>query len=542
LVIRAPVLWLLLVCAVVYGRALLGDFVLDDWPVVKENSRITELHYIRDYFTSGVWSNTDLGEKHASFGNFLYRPLFMLVLNLGYQSWATNAVAYHALNIALHGINTILLFYIILGLSSGRETVPAFFGALLFAVHPVHVESIAWIAGLTDPLVSIFLLSNFLLYRHYLLSGRILYAGLALVCYGAGLMSKEVAVFFPAVLIIHDWILSRSSLRRIFPYLVLLVVYFIARAIALGDGIALERFHFSNLPTLIEYFLRYIQLLVFPWPLEFYVGGPSSNLPAIGIGALVMLAGLFVAAGAYRNRDPLPLLGAAWFVITLLPALPIALLEDPVFAIRVLYLPSAGLALVVAWLYPRMRGKVLTIRTAWGVLLVFAVFSIVEISDWKDEVTFHLRAIESNPESAVPYEGLARAYERNGNLNKAAESYLRAAALAREENRRLIYLEDAAVLFGQQGDITNSEHSYREILDRDPQHSSAWVGMGNNAWARNDMQRAIEFYLKAYDANPNNYVASYNLSIAYQKLGNYEQAQYFENIARRLKSSSTPPE
>jgi tetratricopeptide (TPR) repeat protein len=56
------------------------------------------------------------------------------------------------------------------------------------------------------------------------------------------------------------------------------------------------------------------------------------------------------------------------------------------------------------------------------------------------------------------------------------------------------------------------------------------------------MQRAIEFYLKAYDANPNNYVASYNLSIAYQKLGNYEQAQYFENIARRLKSSSTPPE
>ena len=193
----------------------------------------------------------------------------------------------------------------------------------------------------------------------------------------------------------------------------------------------------------------------------------------------------------------------------------------------------------VAWFYSRMPSQALVIRSSWAVLFAFAVISIVEISDWKDEVTFHLRAMEANPASAVPHEGLARAYERNGNVIKAAESYSRAADLAREESRQLQYLENAAVLFGQQGGITNSEHYYREILNRDSRHSSAWVGMGNNAWARNDLQQAIEFYLKAYETNPKNYVASYNLSLAYQKLGNFEQARYFENIARRLKSNST---
>ena len=81
---------------------------------------------------------------------------------------------------------------------------------------------------------------------------------------------------------------------------------------------------------------------------------------------------------------------------------------------------------------------------------------------------------------------------------------------------------------------SGESHYYREILDHDSEHTSSLVGMGNNAWARNDMRQAREFYLEAYRVDPTNYVASYNLSLIYRRLGDSERARHFENIARRL--------
>ena len=156
-------LWRLLLCVLVYARSLGGDYVWDDWPVVKENQKITSVEYVPGYFTSGVWTNTDMDVVDRS----LYRPLFMVVLNAGYALWGDSPLAFHALNLLLHSANTALLFYVILGLTRGRNILAALSGAALFAVHPVHVESVAWISGLTDPLVSFFLLSSFLLYRRY---------------------------------------------------------------------------------------------------------------------------------------------------------------------------------------------------------------------------------------------------------------------------------------------------------------------------------------------------------------------------------------
>ena len=195
-----PQFWLVVLCLLVLGRGLTGDFVMDDIPVIQENSKITELKYIPGYFTDSVWGNTDLGDQVNLGGNLLYRPLFLLNLNMGYQLWGTSQLGFHALNLLLHCINTVLIFYIVIGLLPARNRMAAFLGAALFAVYPVHVESIAWIAGLTDPLVSLFLFSSFLMYRRYVGTGKPHFALLALTCYAAGLLSKEVAIFFPLLL------------------------------------------------------------------------------------------------------------------------------------------------------------------------------------------------------------------------------------------------------------------------------------------------------------------------------------------------------
>ncbi len=538
LLFRFPAFWLLLLCLVVYIRALGGDFVMDDWPVIKENTRITELRHIPDYFTSGVWNNTDWSKEANFTDKQLYRPLFLVTVNVGHHLWGNNPAGYHALNILLHGINTLLVFWLILEFIPRRETSAAFFGAALFAVHPVHVESIAWIAGLTDPLVSFFLLSCFLLHKRHLQSGKSSYAYLALLCYAGGLLSKEVAIFFPFVIATNDLLQHRFRSKRYIPYIALLGGYFLARSAALGQGLDWASFDLQRLPVLFEYFFRYIQLLVAPWPLEFYFDRPGGNWLSVTAGAIVLLVSLLSIYPALRKQSALPLFAFAWFILTLLPALPIALMEKPIFAIRVLYLPSVSLALLASSLYLMPAMQTMGKRVAWCLILILAVISIDESKDWKNDLVFYARASESSPMSSGAMAGLARAYEREGDNTEAVKLYLKAVELPTKEPDRLAFLDSAARILGQSGKTQQSEHYYREILKSDPQRSSAWVGLGNNALARQDNQQAIEFFQKAFQVDPGNFIAPYNLALTYRRIGDIEKAQYFEEIARRIREEN----
>jgi tetratricopeptide (TPR) repeat protein len=537
LLLRAPQLWLVLLCLLVLGRGLSGEFVMDDGPVIEDNSKIIAFKYIPDYFTGGVWHNTDYADQAKLSGNVLYRPLFLLTLNLGHHLWGASAVGFHALNLALHAINTLLVFYLIAGLFPAQGRLAALAGAAVFAVHPVHVESVAWVAGLTDPLVALFLLGTFLAYRRYTDTGRPAFALLALACYAAGLLSKEVAVFFPLLLVLHDGLRRQLRLARYLPYLVLVAGYFIARAAALGQGLDWVRFDLGHWPVLLEFVSRYSQLLMVPWPLEFYYyARPAANVPAVILGGAGLLAAAVYAWRAWRRGESTPLFALAWFAITLLPALPIALLDKPIFAIRALYLPAVGLALLVAWGYGKLRLRAVWNAALAGLVAVFSVVSFLEVADWRDNVTFYSRAAETSPRAPQPYSGLAETYERRGDFAKAVAFNLKAASLADREATRLDYLEKAAELAGQHGDTANSERYYQEILQHDPQRSSAWVGLGNNALARRDPQQALKFYHNAYQADPSNFIASYNLALVYRGLGDGQRAAYFENIARRLQA------
>jgi Tfp pilus assembly protein PilF len=536
MIARRPALWLILLCLVVYARGLGGDFVMDDWPVIKENSRITALHHVPDYFTSGVWDNTDLAEKVNVTDTSLYRPLFLITLNMGYHLWGANPMAFHALNLVLHCVNTVLVFYLILGFIGRANTTAAVFGAAVFAVHPVHVESIAWIAGITDPLVSLFLLSSMLLYRRFLDSGRRTHSAVSLLCFAAALLSKEVAIFFPFLLVVHDWLQRRFSVTRYVPYFVLLGGYFLARSAALGQGLDWSSFSLARFPVLGEYLLHYIQLLIIPWPLEYYYGRPTISLPATIFGGVILLAAIAYLRLALRKRHFLPVFALVWFALTLLPALPIALLEKQIFAIRVLYLPSVGLALLAAACYPGFAQRDATRSIAWGTIAILSLVSILEIADWKDDVMFFTRATESSPQSFGAYKGMGMAYERNGEAERAANLYLQAAEFAAQENERLVELDNAARIFGQSGKYDESERYYREILDQDAGRSSAWVGLGNIAMARKDIEGSLEFFQKAYQADPNNYVASHNLAIVYRRLGMVDKARRFEMISRHIET------
>ncbi len=530
---------------------------MDDWPVISDNSKITDSKYIPDYFTSGVWANTDLSEQTGIGGHTLYRPLFLLTLNLAHQLWGDNALAYHALNLGLHGINTVLVYFLILGFGSSASRMTAGMAAAIFAVHPVHVESVAWIAGITDPLVSLFLLSGFLLHRRSRRSQASKPANLLLIigaplCYAMALLSKETAILFPLLLMTFDALFQRASLKTpavIIQYVVyaaLLAIYFMLRANALGSGLTelgtdgvWSRMDFQNWPLLLEFSAHYVQLLFFPTPLEYYYTTPNVSNLALIVGATLIIGAWLYLPRALNKGHKLYVLAVAWVTLFLLPALPIALFSEPVFAIRVLYLPSVGFVLFIAWWVQHSQKLsntlTLTAKTVTSIMLLwFMMATLIEIDDWQNDTVFYIQAMKTSPDSYKPIAGLAAVKERENNTEYAIDLYLRAAELASLKSEQLNFKDNAARLYGQAGNTDKSESLYRDILRRDPKRSSAWVGLGNNALARQRSQQALSHYQKAYQTDPQNFVASYNLAMIYQTLGKLQQAAHFRNISRRL--------
>ena len=146
-----------LVCAAAilcFVATLAFGFVYDDVPQILKNPAIQSWHYLPQYFAAHVWSSI----YPNSLGNY-YRPVFLIWLRLNYAMFGTSPSGWHATSVAVHVLSTWLVFCVVLKLAKNRVT--SFVAALLFALHPVHVESVAWISGVVDPLMSVFLLSAF---------------------------------------------------------------------------------------------------------------------------------------------------------------------------------------------------------------------------------------------------------------------------------------------------------------------------------------------------------------------------------------------
>ncbi len=544
-----PVLALVVIVTAVYFNGLSNDFVMDDWPVIAENSKLDSARYISDYFSSGVWKNTDIGSEQDT---FLYRPVFLLTLYLAKQSFGNSPFGFHALNLALHLVNTVLVFFLVIRLSKTNSPLLAVFASLFFALHPVRVESIGWIAGITDPLVTCFILSSFLFYLKHLsliqnTAANRLYLAISLMFFVLALLSKEVAVMLPFVMVAHSAFLGneqgqglnhKPTLFYIGLFFLVLIVYFIIRKIALGSTIALTSFSMTGVFHLFSFVGEYIKLLFIPWPLNYYYAVPENGILQLW-GAIFTIAILLASAWFVIKRkftDRLMLFSACWFGFTLLPSLSLAFYTEPNFSIRYLYLPSIGLAFVVPQLIESIyiRHKKTTIVTCSGILLMFSFLTLYANRTWQNEYTFYSHAMAVTPKHAGPVAGLATYYQRNNKNQKAIEYYLKTIELG-DKPTRVSALENIGLIYGLSGDVAKSTEFYTKAYNIAPNRSTVLVGLGNNAWSRKDFQAARSFYEKAYRADKTNYEAAYNLSVIYQNLRDRNKAAFYQQEALKLK-------
>ena len=202
-----------LACALaflVYVPTLGFQFVYDDKPQIIENPAIHSWRYLPNYFTSHAWAEL---YPHVS-GNY-YRPLFLLWFRLNHAMFGLDPKGWHLTTILCHVAATYLVFGLVRRLAASPWI--AFSAATLFALHPVHIESVAWVSGVTDPLMAIFLIGSFLAYLRFREGRRWGWMAWALLLFALGLLEKETAVVLGPLVFVYAWLYAeqRAWLSRL---------------------------------------------------------------------------------------------------------------------------------------------------------------------------------------------------------------------------------------------------------------------------------------------------------------------------------------
>ncbi|MGA9473066.1 MAG: tetratricopeptide repeat protein [Terriglobales bacterium] len=456
-----------IVCAItalVYLATLSFGFVYDDVPQILKNPAVHEWRFVPQYFTSHVWAaiypNTS--------GNY-YRPVFLLWLRMNYALFGASAAGWHLTSLACHVLATWLVFRVVRQLA--RDRAIAFVAALIFGLHPAHIENVAWISGVTDPLMACFVLGSFSAFLEFRRSGGIGRAALSLALFAPGLLSKETAIVLPAAILAYLLILGRDgewgsgpeggrdaasaaggtpalrsvgvgTLGLLVGLVAVVLGYFVVRFYALRGWshstitIGWKEVFFSW-PSVVWF---YVTHLVWPARLsEFYSLDYISHATAgaVFVPLAYLLITAIVAAVVVRFirerfEKRLARFGFVLLIVPLLPVLDLrSLTAGDIVHDRYLYLPSVGFALLVALLIRELgrclpearRGFVAVVAVA-AVAGLFAVLTFSQQMQWASDILLYSRGLESAPANLTVRDNLANALLDASQPERAIPLYL----------------------------------------------------------------------------------------------------------------------
>jgi hypothetical protein len=332
----------------IFLPSMSGDFLWDDKYFISENSNLLGARFLQDFWRSpfGGFSGTDENSLRFDRERQFFRPLTSLSYWLDLKLWGLNAAAFHLTNILLQAVNSILLLLILLRLGLGRG--PAFAGALLFSVFPLHFENAAWISGRTDLLSFLFAALSVLSFLSFLSEKKRAWLALSAFFFWAGLLAKENVLLLPFLYILVLWrrgTRGRKLLLASSPFVLSGALWFFLRVLAFGPGGPglSGRSIIDFLSTLGFYTAR----LVIPFGLTVTVDSApvfaNSAYTAIGLlSAAVFAASLILLLNRRRRGIDGPLVIFA-AIIFMLPSIAVIFssLSLSLLAWRFLYLPSA---------------------------------------------------------------------------------------------------------------------------------------------------------------------------------------------------------
>jgi protein O-mannosyl-transferase len=534
---RSWALLLAAACLVVYANGLTGGFTYDDKAVVRDNPRIHAPSRVAEIFTTQYFGGpTGTGTA--------YRPILLLSYAVQWWIHGGEPLAFHTLNVFLHVAATLLLAALLLRL--GIPPPAAIGSALLFAVHPIHVEAVTSVVGRGETQSAALALAFLLLSLRFVDGGRRRWEALlaALVCYALALLTKESAVVAPALFVLCLlWLGEEGLIRRTIGALrVGLPVYagcaavlagiFRARASVLGGPLKAPGtgiFALENPLAPLAWgerarnasvlFFRALGRMAFPARLSADESAWSIPLvrphDPLGWVCPVLLAALVIlAVGRLSSRRPAAL-GFLWLCLAALPASNLAFPTGTIFAERLAYLPSAGFCLIAAsWIcgatgsLAELSGRRRVLLA--GVALVLAARTVIRNPVWNSDETLFSNLVRVSPDSAKAHYDFAYMSAEKGDLHTALRHYTRATE---------IYpgYWDAWAGRGRMerelGDLAASEKSYAEALRLAPFVENGYFGVGLAREKRGDLAGAERAYRDGFRAHPQSLPLAYRLAV-----------------------------
>jgi tetratricopeptide (TPR) repeat protein len=459
----------------------------------------------------------------------------------------------HLVNVFLHLANTLLLFAVLKKTTCSLW--PSAFVAAAFALHPMHVESVAWITERKDVLSAFFLLLTIAAYAGYVRRPSGFRYAAALVLFALGLMAKPMLVTLPFVLLLLDyWPLNRFegvwprknssqsapavNKRLILYRLIIEKVPFAALSVVSSvitfivqrsggsmvdpDSVSLES-RFAN--ALLSY-VRYIGKLFWPADLAVLYPYAAGGIPLwqltlcvlllVGVTILVLFWG--------RSRKYLPV-GWFWFIGTLIPVIGLIPVGSQAYADRYTYIPHIGLLVMIAWGLPDVLSKWSYRRAVLGVFMVGVLTAgglcaYMQTSYWKDSITLFSHAIQATQKNYSMYNNLGASYNALGRHPQAIEAYRQAIRIRPE------YAEaynNLGVAYNALGRYQEAIEAYRQAIRIRPQYADAYNNLGAAYVDLGRYQEALEACQQAIKLKPDYAGAYNNLGIAYGRLGRYDQ-------------------
>jgi protein O-mannosyl-transferase len=432
---------LLLLCAALpYANTLVNGFVYDDNSQILENPYVRSFRYLREIFGTSVWSFAGTASRY-------YRPMMTFGYLLCYKAFGLSPAGFHLVNIALHTA-VVWLILLVSGRMFGNRSL-AFVAAGLFAIHPVHTESVDWIAAVTDLELTFFYLLTFWFYLAPRFCGNAI--GLnrfaMLTSYALALFSKEQAVTLPILATIYEHFYCETKAHtrwgqkfwRYFPLWLLAAAYLPLRRFSLGGLVVTSNYWGLSPPALLFSALALIQQYLWKllWPLNlsvFYVFRQSNSISdgKVLVGASCGLLILAVFWWLWK-RARMASFGLIWLAVTLAPVLNARWMGLNVFAERYLYLPSVGFCWVAAWGllagWSALAGRRMIWRKAFvsamGLIALFCSIRIItRNSDWHDDISLYTQTLEQSPDASLIRVNLATIYKNQGLLKQAESEYM----------------------------------------------------------------------------------------------------------------------
>jgi Flp pilus assembly protein TadD len=482
-------------------------------------------------------------------------PLTWISFLLDYQMYGANAGGFHFTNVLFHTANIILLYVLFIKLTGNRWQ--SAFIAALFGLHPLHVESVAWVSERKDVLSTFFFLLTLLSYHSYTLKKGLARYLTCLAVFFLGLMTKPMLVTLPFVMLLLDyWPLARfnpwagpnnsknsnslppaSLLVEKIPFFILFIIISIVTYLAQlksGNVGSLESYPMGiRLSNALFSYVIYIGKMFYPVDLAALYPYPGSAPgQQFAVSAILLFVFSMIAVRTTRTK-PYIIVGWFWYLITLLPVIGLIKVGPQAFADRYTYIPLTGLFIIIAWGIPpllswwKYRQSFLTV-TAVSIVLLLSIMTWKQTGYWRNTITLFKHTLDSTSNNPYAHAGLGTGYLKKGDYENAV---LQLTMALRFNPNYVFAIKNLGIALDEQGKPDKAIEQFSKALELDPSNDDIYNDMGFALQKLNRIDEAMENYTKALEENPDNFKAHNNLAslLAQQgklqeSIGHYEEA------------------